>query len=191
MAEETILMEPFILFELAGTTYGVRSRQVRQIEMVEHITPVPDAPPFIDGVVFARGQVIPALSLRARFGFERVAGDLRTRLIVIGASQRTVGLIVDTAREFLSIPADAVKPPPDEISGLSGHYLEGIASLGNRLVLILDVDEVLKLSGVEHLDLTASKEELAGEATQVEHDQAVMHQEKEGTAHGLLENISE
>jgi purine-binding chemotaxis protein CheW len=164
MAQDTTFMEPFILFELSGTTYGVRSRQVRQIEMIEHITPVPDAPPFIDGVVFARGQVIPAVSLRARFGFERVGGDLRTRLIVVGAGSRTVGLIVDTAREFLSIPADTITPPPEEISGLSGRYLEGIASLGNRLVLILDIDEVLKLSETEHLDLVLSKE---GEAIEV------------------------
>ena len=65
--------EPFILFELAGTTYGVRSRFVQQIEMIEHVTPVPNAPPAVEGVVLARGQVIPALNLRARFGFERIA----------------------------------------------------------------------------------------------------------------------
>jgi purine-binding chemotaxis protein CheW len=164
MAQDATFIEPFILFELSGTTYGVRSRQVRQIEMIEHITPVPDAPPFIEGVVFARGQVIPAVSLRARFGFERIGGDLRTRLIVVGAGSRTVGLIVDTAREFLSIPADTITPPPEEISGLSGRYLEGIASLGNRLVLILDIDEVLRMSETEHLDLPAAKEGETGEA---------------------------
>ena len=174
MAEDTTFMEPFILFELSGTTYGVRSRQVRQIEMIEHITPVPDAPPFIDGVVFARGQVIPAVSLRARFGFERVVNDLRTRLIVLGAGSRTVGLIVDTAREFLSIPADTVTPPPDEISGLSGRYLEGIASLGKRLVLILDIDEVLKLSGAEHLDLAASQKGEADEGMPGEQADSLM-----------------
>lgn len=155
--------EPFILFELAGTTYGIRSRQVRQIEMFDHITPVPDAPPFIDGVVFARGQVIPAVNLRARFGFERLGHDLRTRLIVIGTGARTVGLVVDTAREFLAIPEDTITEPPEEISGLSGRYLEGIATLGERLVLILDIDEVLKLSAAEQMSahLEAAQKDLA------------------------------
>ena len=51
--------------------------------MVEQVTPVPNAPPFVDGVVFSRGQVVPAVNLRARFGFERVADDLRTRLLVV------------------------------------------------------------------------------------------------------------
>lgn len=165
MVEDTSFAEPFILFQLAGTTYGVRSRQVRQIEMVEHITPVPESPPFIDGVVFARGQVIPALNLRARFGFPRVDRDLRTRLIVIGSGQRTVGLLVDTAREFIPIPESSIVPPPEEISGLSGRYLEGIASLGNRMVLILDIDEVLRLSGTENLDLT-KQDEKAPESTE-------------------------
>src|SRR4030095_4156868 len=95
--------EPFILFELAGTTYGVRSRFVQQVEMVEHITPVPNASEAVEGVVFARGQVVPALNLRVRFGFEKAAFDLRSRLIVVNTGGRVVGMIVDTAREFLSI----------------------------------------------------------------------------------------
>jgi chemotaxis signal transduction protein len=93
--------EPFVLFELAGTTYGVRSRFVQQMEMIEHITPVPNAPPAVEGVVLARGQVIPALNLRVRFGFERAPFDLRTRLMVVNHGERTLGLIVDTSREFL------------------------------------------------------------------------------------------
>ena len=137
--------DQFILFELAGTTYGVPSRAVQQMEMVEHITPVPNAPPFVEGVVFTRGQVVPAVNLRARFGFQKKPYDLKTRLIVVTDGARVVGLIVDTAREFVTIPSEAIQPPPEAIAGLSGKYLDGIATLGERLVLILNVPEVLKL----------------------------------------------
>jgi len=137
--------DQFILFELAGTTYGVPSRAVQQMEMVEHITPVPNAPPFVEGVVFTRGQVVPAVNLRARFGFQKKPYDLKTRLIVVTDGARVVGLIVDTAREFVTIPSEAIQPPPEAIAGLSGKYLDGIATLGERLVLILNVAEVLKL----------------------------------------------
>jgi purine-binding chemotaxis protein CheW len=137
--------EPFILFELAGTTYGVRSNSVQQMEMIEHITPVPNAPPAVEGVVLARGQVIPALSLRARFGFEKVPYDLRARLMVVSSGGRTVGLIVDTAREFVRIPAGTIEPPPEAITGLSGKYLEGIATLGGRMILVLDLQEVIDI----------------------------------------------
>ncbi len=145
MSNTTNDAEPFILFELAGTTYGVRSRSVQQMEMIEHITPVPNAPNAVEGVVLARGQVIPALSLRARFGFEKVPYDLRARLVVVSSGGRTVGLIVDTAREFVRIPAGAIEPPPEAITGLSGKYLEGIATIDGRMILVLDLGEVIDL----------------------------------------------
>jgi purine-binding chemotaxis protein CheW len=135
--------EPFVLFELAGTTYGVRSRFVQQMEMIEHITPVPNAPAAVEGVVLARGQVIPALNLRVRFGFERIPFDLRSRLMVVNHGERTLGLIVDTAREFLRIPGEAIEPPPEAITGLSGRYLEGIATVKGRMILVLNLAEVI------------------------------------------------
>ena len=137
--------EAFVLFELAGTTYGVRSRFVQQMEMVEHVTPVPNAAPAVEGVVLARGQVIPALNLRVRFGFERVPFDLRSRLMVVNKGGRTLGLIVDTAREFLRIPEAAVEPPPEAITGLSGKYLEGIATIKDRMILVLNLDAVIDI----------------------------------------------
>jgi purine-binding chemotaxis protein CheW len=146
VAEIQNATEPFILFELAGTTYALRSRLVQQMEMIEHITPVPNAPPFVEGVVFARGQVVPAVNLRQRFGFDRIPHDLRTRLVVVSIAGRSVGLVVDAAREFVNIPADAIQPPPAAGTGLSGKYLQCIVRLGDRLVLVLDIDEVLNFS---------------------------------------------
>ena len=138
-------MEPFILFELAGTTYGVRSRFVQQIEMIDDVASVPNAHSAVEGVVLVRGQVIPALNLRTRFGFEKIERDVRSRLVVINSENRVVGLIVDTAREFLKISPESIEPPPEALTGLSGHYLEGIATIGERMILILNLDAVLDL----------------------------------------------
>ncbi|HPC33448.1 MAG TPA: chemotaxis protein CheW [Syntrophales bacterium] len=135
--------EHYILFTLAGTTYAVRSGEVQQMDMVEQITPVPNAPPSVEGVVFLRGQVIPAINLRVRFGFPKAPYDLQTRLIVVRRESRVVGLIVDTARDFVMIPAATIQPPPEGIAALSGRYLAGIATVGERLVLILDIAEVI------------------------------------------------
>jgi purine-binding chemotaxis protein CheW len=143
--ETTTESEPFILMELAGTTYGVRSRFVQQMEMVEKITRVPNAARAVEGVVLARGQVIPAVSLRLRFHLEKIPYDLRTRMVVVKKDTRVIGLIVDTAREFLKIPTAAIEPPPETISGLSGKYLEGIATLNGRMILVLNLDEVIDL----------------------------------------------
>ncbi|HET8781387.1 MAG TPA: chemotaxis protein CheW [Pyrinomonadaceae bacterium] len=138
-------MEPFILFELAGTTYGVRSRFVQQIEMIEDVASVPNAHTAVEGVVLVRGQVIPALNLRTRFGFNTIERDLRSRLVVINTGGRIVGLIVDTAREFIKIAPESIEPPPEALTGLSGKYLEGIATIKERMILVLNLDAVLDL----------------------------------------------
>ena len=140
------MTETYILFTLAGTTYAVRTRDVQHMEMVEEITPVPNAPAFVEGVVFSRGQVVPVLNLRARFGFERIELDIRARLLVVQAEGRTVGLLVDSAREFAGIAADAVRPPQDALTGLNGRYLEGIAVLNDRIVLVLDLAAVIDVA---------------------------------------------
>jgi purine-binding chemotaxis protein CheW len=141
--------QSFILFEVAGTTYAVRSESVQQVLMIEHITPVPNAIPVVEGVVHTRGRVIPVLNLRVRFGFEKVPLDLRSRLVVVNVGGRVVGLLVDTARDFVAIPDASIEPPPDGITGLSGKYLEGIASLKGRLVLIVRVDQVIDVGDTE------------------------------------------
>ena len=135
---------PYVLFELAGTAYAIPSTAVERMEMVEHVTPVPNAPAFVDGVVFSRGRVVPAINLRQRFGFARAPYDLKTRLIVVTYADRVVGLIVDSAREFVTIEAGAIQPPPEAMGSTSGHYLAGIATLNDKVILIVDVGEVLQ-----------------------------------------------
>jgi purine-binding chemotaxis protein CheW len=136
--------DSYVLFELAGATYALPSRNIQQLDMVTTPTPVPNAPPFVDGVVSVRGQVIPAVSLRARFGFPRIEYDVRSRLVIVRAHGRTVGLIVDSAREFADVAPDDIKPLPEGIGGTSGRYLRGIAQKGERLLLIVDVRELLE-----------------------------------------------
>jgi purine-binding chemotaxis protein CheW len=136
-------MNKYILFQVADATFGIPSGDVRHIEMVEHITIVPNANPAIDGVVFSRGQVIPALNLRARFGFPRAAHDLRTRLIFVQVKERVIGLIVDSAREFVSLADEAVKPIEQTLTGINGNFLKGVATVDKRLVLLIDLNAVL------------------------------------------------
>lgn len=143
------MKDNYILFTVASTIYGVASQDVAHVELVETVTRVPNTPPYVDGVVFSRGAVVPAVSLRARFGFEREPYDTRTRLIVVQHDTRTVGLIVDAAREFVTIPAATIQPPAEGLTGTSGRYLRGVATLGDRMILILDVAELLNYDELE------------------------------------------
>jgi chemotaxis signal transduction protein len=146
----------YILFVVAGTTYALPSGEVRHMEMLEGVTRVPNAPTFVDGVVFSRGQVVPVVNLRARFGFERAPYDLRTRLVVVHAAGRVIGLVVDSAREFVNIPPESIQPPHEALAGMSGRYVEGVASLGDkRLVLTLDLSRILNFAESLPLDLNS------------------------------------
>lgn len=135
---------PYILFGVAGTTYALKSDHVLHVEMVEHVTPVPNAPAYVEGVVFSRGQVVPVINLRARFGFDRTGVSSRSRLLVVQHEGRSVGLLADESREFIRISESAIRPPHEAIGGLSGNYLDGVATLGERIVLILDVRDVVE-----------------------------------------------
>jgi purine-binding chemotaxis protein CheW len=156
------MTDNYIIFSIAGTSYAIPSRDVGHIEMIEEVTRVPNAPHYVDGVVFSRGEVVPAVSLRARFGFERAPYDARTRLLVVRPSGRLIGLVVDAAREFLTIPEASIRPPHEGLSGLSGRYLRGIAALGDRMIVILDLDAILDADE----GAVAASSELASEHSQ-------------------------
>jgi purine-binding chemotaxis protein CheW len=143
-AAEAARAQTYILFGVAGTAYAVPSHRVEHMEMVEQVTPVPNSPQFVEGVVFSRGQVVPVINLRARFGFERMAVTARTRLLVVQHGNRRIGLLADEAREFVTIPETSIQPPGEAIGNLSGSYLDGVATLGARIVLILNIGEVVE-----------------------------------------------
>lgn len=140
----------YILFTVAGTSYALPSEDVAHVEMIEQITRVPNAPAFVDGVVFSRGQVVPALNMRARFGFERAPLDVSSRLLVVQSKGRSVGLLVDACREFLNLPEAAIHPPGEALTGLSAQYVDGVASVNERLIVVIDLERLLG-SGEEHV----------------------------------------
>lgn len=149
--------DTYIIFELGASAYGVRSADVLHIEMLEHITPVPNTASAVEGIVFSRGQLYPALDLRARFGLPRAPRTERSRLILTRVHDRTVALIVDSAREFRRISAADIRPPDTALHGISGTYIQGVAQAGGRLVLLVDVLAVLNLDDPAPLAAAAAQ----------------------------------
>lgn len=153
MNENGKATESYILFEVAGTRYGLRTQEVQHMEMVDQITSVPHAAEYVDGVAFSRGQVVPVVNMRARFGLPRVPHTLRSRLVVVKSGERVAALVVDGAREFLQIPPEAIQPPHEGLTGLSGRWLSGIATLNNQMILLLSLEAILRTEETaEHLE---------------------------------------
>lgn len=136
----------WIVFNVGETEYLVDSAQIVQIEMVENVTSVPNTEPYVRGVAYLRGQVVPVVDLRVRLGLPATQPGLESRIIVIGSSARPVGLMVDSAREVIYLEKSAIAPPPEIASASGATHVSGIAVSNNRVLLVLDVDAVLQAS---------------------------------------------
>lgn len=137
----------YVIFKLGDINYGIKSKYIQQIEMVEKITPVPNTPSYIEGVALFRGRVVPVINLRVRLGMEKIPYDIKSRIIIVKIEEREIGLLVDSAREYITIPREKVQESFENIFDISEKLLEGIANLDDKLVLILNLEELLKEGG--------------------------------------------
>ncbi len=148
----------YVVARVGDALYAFPALQVQRVAMLERLTPVPQAPPFVDGVVYLQGQVVPVVNLRRRFGLERIPYDLHSRLIVTRSHERVVGFAVDTAREYVTLDDEAIFLPPEDLTTAGSAYLSGVALLGERLIFILDVARLLAAEELEPLPTGKEKE---------------------------------
>lgn len=139
-------LETWITFTLARETFALPITHVREILRVECITRVPHAPAPVRGVTNLRGRILPVVDLRTRIGLLGREVDGQSRIVVISASSRIIGLLVDGVEQVVRIPMNAVLPPPPDIMTDQSHYLRGIYHGPGGMVILLDVNTVLLLN---------------------------------------------
>jgi purine-binding chemotaxis protein CheW len=133
-----------VTFVLEKEEFGVPVCAVREIIRVSEITRVPQAPVHIRGVTNLRGRIIPVVEIRTRIGLTAASIGYLSRILLVEAHGRAFGLLVDAVTEVLKIPASSVTPaPPEVLSSASNEYLVGVAQLGKRLIVLLDLDRVV------------------------------------------------
>jgi len=144
MSEHLVGDLKVIVFQLQDEEYGIPVQQVRSIEKVEHITRVPRTAPFIKGVINLRGVVTPIIDLRKRFGLQELEDTESTRMIIVSKEDIEVGFIVDAANDVIDIQKDIIEPAPEVVGSVEVEYIQGVAKLEKRLIVMIDLDEVLK-----------------------------------------------
>jgi purine-binding chemotaxis protein CheW len=132
-----------VSFNLGNEEYAVDILKVQEINRMVEITAIPNAPFDVEGVINLRGKVIPVINLRKKFGFDEKELDTHSRIIVVDVGT-TVGLIVDSVSEVLRLSADTIEPPPRMTGNGSAEYILGIGKLQDRLLILLDIDSLLK-----------------------------------------------
>ena len=132
-----------VVFKVGGSEYVLPAADVLQMESWSGATRVPGSPPFVAGIVQLRGKVIPVVDMRARFGLPPLDATPDTRIVVGQHRQRVVGLLVESAREVLQVPAEALKPPPRLMGNDAAGFVKAVAQVGNRLVMLIDLAKVI------------------------------------------------
>lgn len=128
----------YLTFTIGTVCYGLDIRTVTEIIGLQGITPVPDVPEYVRGVINLRGKVIPVMDVRARFHLETQAYHDRTCIIVIEVRGASVGLVVDAVSEVLSIPDEDIEPPPAVGFGPDNRFISGLGKVGEEVKLLLN-----------------------------------------------------
>ena len=132
-----------VSFMLDDVEYGVDILSVHEILRYPELTRLPNTPPFIRGVINLRGNVIPVVDMRIRFGFPEGAITDLTRIIVVETGGKQVGLLVDNVYQVVRIPVENIDPPSDLITGISEEFISGIGRLRDRLIVLLNMTDVI------------------------------------------------
>lgn len=151
MAENLVSDLKVIVFQLNDKEYGVPVSQVKSIEKIMHITRVPHTNPFVKGVMNLRGVVTPLLDLRVRFGIGEQAYSEGTRVIIVSVEDKEVGLIVDGANDVIDIPTSKIEPPPEVVGLAAEGFIDGVANLDKRLLILIDLNKILESDEVKAL----------------------------------------
>lgn len=139
--------EQLVAFRLGNEEYAIKITDVQEINRMPEVTKMPGTPTYIDGLVNLRGNIIPALNLRHRFGLDKRERDDATRIVIVDVGSSKTGIVVDSVSEVLRFESSLVEETPRIISGnVDAKYISGVGKLnqGKRMVMILDMTKVLQ-----------------------------------------------
>lgn len=156
--EDTVDMEEdtqkgrFLTFLLGKETYGIEIKYVTEIIGIQAITEIPELPEYVKGIINLRGKIIPVMDVRLRFKKEPKEYNDRTCVIVIDINDISIGLIVDSVSEVLTIPEQGIVEPPKMNKGFNNRYIKNIGKVGSDVKLLLDCEKLLTEDELEDLN---------------------------------------
>ena len=140
-------------FVIGEELFGVDILTVQEIIRDTTITPIPDAPDFLEGVINLRGSIIPVIDLRKRLKLVSTDNlDPDIWIIILTVEGRMTGFVVDRVTKVLNVPAGSIKPPPDiVVAGLKSQYIQGVCKMDQRLLILLNFSRILMVDEIKKL----------------------------------------
>ncbi len=145
--DEVLKMEnrQYVVFKLGKEEYGIDIKKVTTIEKMMQITRVPKAPEFVKGVINLRGDIIPIMDLRLKFGLEEIEETEDTRITIVKIEDVSIGTIVDAVAEVIELSEDCVESITNFSNDLSVDYILGVGKINDRIVTLLNLEKLLKV----------------------------------------------
>jgi purine-binding chemotaxis protein CheW len=141
----------FLTFCMGNEFYGIEIKYVTEIIGLQPITEIPEMPEYIQGIINLRGKIIPVMDVRLRFRKPFREYNDRTCIVVIDIQEVSIGLIVDSVSEVISIPEEEIVAPPS-MTKEGNRYIKGIGKVGSNVKLLLDSDKLLNDTDLESLN---------------------------------------
>ncbi len=157
--EET---DQYLTFIMAEEEYGVDILSVQEIRGWESVTPIPNSPPHVKGVINLRGVIVPIIDLRQRFGLSHAEYGPLTVVIVLKvestAGERIMGIVVDAVSDVYDLSVNDMREPPDLGDHVNTSYIKGLANVDGNMVILLDINELLGSDTIPEINVSDIRE---------------------------------
>ncbi len=153
MADENHLQ--LVTFQLGEEYYGIDIMQVNEIQKVQDIRNIPNAPAYVEGIFNLRGQIIPVINLHKRFHLRRASlseeDKLLSGFLILNLDGMQLGVFIDKVSRVVTIDREKIQPPPQMISGIGAEYIQGVTNEESGYLIILDIRRIFDPKELQQL----------------------------------------
>ena len=142
----------FLTFTLGAEEYGIDILKVQEIRGYDAVTAIANSPEFIKGVINLRGIIVPIVDLRIKFHLGSVVYDQFTVVIILNVAGRVVGIVVDGVSDVIALSPEQIKPAPEFSSAMDTQYINGLGTVDERMIIVMDIEKLLSSRDMELFD---------------------------------------
>ena len=155
MAGTGAIGSEFLTFTLGNEEYGMDILKVQEIRGYDAVTTIANTPEFIKGVINLRGTIVPIVDLRIKFHLGNVEYNQLTVVIILNLGHRVVGIVVDSVSDVLALTPEQIRPTPDLSAGLDTRYITGLGTVGERMLILVDIEKLMTSNEMALMDQVA------------------------------------
>jgi len=157
LAQHNQAKREFLTFTLGEEEYAIDILTVQEIRGYNAVTRIANTPDYIKGVINMRGVIVPVVDMRLKFHLGNATYDEFTVMIILNLGQRVVGMVVDAVSDVVALSADDIRPAPDFGAAFDTQYLLGLASVAERMAIVVDIEKLMSSQDMGLVDQLSSE----------------------------------